>query len=86
MNQSSLYYAKHQDETSDSVWGIAYVVMDQGVRSQYIEWHKLNIMLVLGTLGGQVVAIIGISRFILKNYQKFSYYKAALLQLYNYEP
>ena len=42
-------------------------------------------MTVLGTLGGQIVAILGISRFFLFNFQKFSYDKSALKQLYHQE-
>ena len=42
-------------------------------------------MTVLASLGGQVVAIIGISAFLLNNYQKFSYDKSALKQLYYQE-
>ena len=49
-------------------WGLLYVVLNQGVRTQAMQFHQANIMTVLGTIGGQVVAIIGISKIALSNF------------------
>ena len=79
MSKSSLFHLVGNSERPlDERWGIAYVTMAQNVRSEIIIWQKTNIMTVLGNLGGQVVAILGISSFLISNFQQFSFDKSAL--------
>ena len=69
-------------ENLNSAFGLVNLSLAQSVMSQVVKWNTRTLMDTLATIGGQVIAILGISKFLLTNYQKFTYNKSALKKLY----
>ena len=66
----------------DEIYGLVNVSLAQSIETQIIDWKSRTLMDTLAQVGGQIIAILGISQFFLMNYQQFSYDKNALKQLY----